>query len=368
MNGSNVNVEKLVLALTEAKDAYYNGSPLISDAAFDALENTLREIDPQNLYFQTVGASPTGGWKKVQHSIPMGSLEKVQTDAEMLAWAMGKPRDVMITEKLDGISICLTYRGGKFVTAVTRGDGATGEDITRNVSIMRGVRKEIPELNEVQIRGEIICTKSQFAAHFQGESNPRNTASGTSKRQTGWEKAQYLTVMAYQLIVDGQPLSSKFEELMTLGRWGFQTPNWWLAEDISHVLARRQGYINVERAALDYDIDGLVIEVNDAVRRDSLGSTNMRPKGAVAFKFPHESAESVLREVKWQVGNSGRVTPVAVFDEVALAGAKVKQASLHNIARVNLLKLKIGDRILVSRRNDVIPAVEANLSEAVFVD
>jgi len=366
---SNVNVEKLVRALTEAKEAYYNGEPLISDAAYDALENTLREADPTNDYFTGVGAAaPVSGWAKVPHAIPMGSLDKVQNDGEFSSWAAIRPSELCVTEKLDGISICLNYQDGDFFQAVTRGDGSIGEDITRNVLMMKGLVRSIPVKGLVSVRGEIVCKKSDFAAHFQGDSNPRNTASGTSKRQTGAEKCQHLSIVAYQLIVEGRDFQEKGQELMGLSRLGFITPNWKVFPDAAHVVRYRDSYIKAARGLLDYEIDGLVVEVNDTKARESLGATNMRPKGSVAFKFPHDSAESVLREVKWQVGNSGRVTPVAVFDEVTLAGAKVKQASLHNIARVNLLKLKIGDRILVSRRNDVIPAVEANLSENAFVD
>ena len=268
----------------------------------------------------------------------------------------------------------LTYENRKLVRAVTRGDGQIGQDITRNVLLMHGVVKMLPPMlgadptpATVMIRGEIICKKSDFALHFKGESNPRNTASGTSKRESDNSKCAHLTVICYDIMPNLQPMASKMTELECLTRAGFLTPQWIscsFSQDVEYVY---QEYLATKRAALDYDIDGLVVTLNDTAQREALGlSPDNRPKGAVAYKFPHETAVTTLRNIRWQVGNSGRITPVAEFDSVNLAGANVVQASLHNISNIrdltNGLGFHTGDHIKVSRRNDVIPYLEELLA------
>ena len=262
----------------------------------------------------------------------------------------------------------LVYRNRKLIQAVTRGDGAIGEDILRNVLLMEGAVSVLPasEPDNAYIRGEIVCRKSKFAAHFPGESNPRNTASGTAKRQTGYEKCQYLTVVAYQYMPSGIPLATKATEIDALEDMGFVVPPHYNTTDVDTALAVYNGYIAGKRDALDWEIDGLVFDINDRDEREKFGTSNMRPKGSLALKFPHASAPTVLRDVAWQVGKSGRITPVAIFDTVALAGAQVSRASLHNpdyidnIASAGGQKcLSIGDAIEVERRNDVIPGVAA---------
>lgn len=370
-------IANLVKQLRAASDAYYNRRPVLTDAEYDALEDELRKADPNNAFLKRVGAPTSGAWTKVAHDIPMGSLIKVQDTSQLKGWyrkqGLQAGDDVVVSEKLDGISIALRYEGRKLVRGVTRGDGVTGEDITRNVMMMQGAVKMLPSKwsdgtpvpDLVFVRGEIICRKSDFGKHFKGESNPRNTASGTAKRQSNASKCRYLTIKAYQLLPN---LDSKATELRQLGHAGFQVPYWHLCQDQSEVKAVYQEYVDTKRALLDYDIDGLVIELDDTSKRDALGMINRRPKGAVAFKFPHEQKPSFLRNIRWQVGNSGRVTPVAEFDVVNLAGANVKQASLHTVERVEKLKLFRGCRILVSRRNDVIPMVEANLDEGININ
>lgn len=365
------NPETLAKRLRAASAAYYNGHPVMSDAEFDALEASLRKVSPDHPVFGEVGAPTSSGWPKVRHPIPMGSLDKAQTDEEFLEWAAKvKGHDLIVTEKMDGISILLTYEGGHLVRAETRGDGEVGEDITRNVRIMQGVGPMIPYEGTVWIRGEIVCRKSDFEAHFQGESNPRNTASGTAKRQSGWQKAKHLTVFAYNLTTKDPDHGndSRSGEFETLREWGFKTPTLLQAEDAAHVVEHRQSYIDHLREQCDYDIDGLVVEVDDNSARLDLGEHNHRPKGAIAFKFPHDAKTTILRDILWQVGPSGRVTPVAVFDPVDLTGASVTRASMHTVANVDRIwstggqeHPHDGDRILVSRRNDVIPYVESFL-------
>ena len=367
-----IAIDALVLRLKAADTAYYNGVTLMSDAAYDLLRDQLRKLDPQNPYLKSVGAPVQSGWQKVVHAQAMQSLNKANLIDEMYSWAMGlKTQNTryIITEKLDGISISLFYWEGKLIQAVTRGDGTIGEDITTNVVRMKGVPQTIDGFTGY-IRGEVVCLKSDHAKHFAGQSNPRNTASGTAKRQSNPEACQYLTVLAYQV---SPALVSKRDTLEFLKDAGFAVPNFHIAGTIQAVDSVYQEYIDCARGQLDYDIDGLVVELDDTGLFESKGYLNGNPRAAVAYKFPAEEQPTILRDLQWQVGKSGRITPVAVFDTVSLAGANVSRASLHNIAYIQRLVqaasgvglyLCAGDQILVARKNDVIPGVEELLAQA----
>ena len=365
--------------LREASAAYYGGGePTMSDAEFDALEAQLRSLSPNHPVLTQIG-SPVGntGWPKVKHPIVMGSLAKAQDLYEMSSWRSScfsvASGDLVVTEKLDGISVLLTYENGALVRAETRGDGHTGEDITRNVRVMKGVPTNISDPTQAHrnfIRAEIVCLHDDFKRHFPGDSNPRNTASGTAKRQTGWQKCRHLTVVAYNLTPEfGAPYPSRSIELATLSQWGFRVPRSEVCENLDGVEKVYKAYLSTERAAAEYDIDGLVVEIDNTDDRSALGTTpdGKCPRGAVAYKFPHDMKETTLQHILWQTGPTGRITPVAVFDEVELAGAKVSRASLHNpdyIEQVSKSQgLAAGARIRVSRRNDVIPAVEELLAQ-----
>jgi DNA ligase (NAD+) len=181
------------------------------------------------------------------------------------------------------------------------------------------------------------------------------------KRQSDASKCAYLTVIAYQFLPAGVALESKQQELLTLKSMGFNVPRFEMCQGLTDVEKLYQEYSQTIRKSLDYDVDGLVVDINDRSVRDSLGELNNRPKGSVALKFPHEKQPTKLLDIEWQVGNSGRVTPVAVFEPVTLAGAQIQRASLAGIRQVEHLKLYKGCNILVARRNDCIPRVEANL-------
>lgn len=365
--------DQIATRLEDANRAYRRGQPIMPDSTYDALEAQLRKLAPTHPVLARVGAPGEDGWPSVKHPIPMGSLEKVQTEEEFAEWYVSRVArgvKLLITDKLDGMSLVLTYEDGELVRAATRGDGVEGEDITRNALIIQGVLPRILYTGTCYVRGEVIVTKTDFAEHFKGESNPRNTATGTSKRQSEWRKAQHLTFVAYNIVAANHDhqAHSRYAELEKLVEWGFIVPTFFQAEAVETIVAYRQEYISFRREQLDWTIDGLVVEIDDSDLRRAAGEHNMRPKGAIAFKFPHESAETTLRDIRWQVGNSGRITPVAIFDEVELAGAKISRASLHNARRVEQLKLYRGCTVLVSRRNDVIPMIEANLSLGITVD
>lgn len=342
----------------KAVEAYTNGKPFMTDAEFDALERRFREESPNDPYFTQVGAAATGAFAKVTHRHLMGSLAKVQSIPEWDAWHREHCHQGVLSEKLDGISVNLTWVDGLLTQASTRGDGEVGEDITRNVLKMEGIPGKLPDDFTGSIRGEILCRRSALQEHFPNYSNPRNTASGVSKRQDG-RGCEHLTVMCYQVF---DYRGSKVDEFTLLKSLGFQTPKWYVVDTSATVLSVYNQYHKVEREALDYDIDGLVFEINDVVTRARYGVQSKRPGGAIAFKFPTDQDVTPLQDVIWQTGTVGRVTPVAIFDAVELAGAQVSRASLANVRIFQELDLRLGDLVTVERRGDVIPKVLNNVS------
>jgi DNA ligase (NAD+) len=346
---------------------YYAGSPEISDAAFDALEDELRKLDPESPILGKVG-SPivVTEWEKARHEIPMGSLNKAVNEDELRAWLtrceeiatdqkLGPLSDLFVAEKLDGISIEVIYRHGRFADAITRGDGLEGERISANVARMKGVPRAIARTDAISVRGEIVLRLSDRARHFPEMTSARNAAAGLSKRLDG-SGAEHLSVLFYDL-ADDVGVATETEKFALLEQLGFATPQTSRGR-IDDVLETYRRYGEELRSGLDYDIDGLVIYVDDRRAQSLLGELNQRPRGAIALKFASPAKVSRVKQITWDTGPSGRVTPVAIVDPVELAGATVQRASLHNAANVRRLGLGVGDEVLVSRRNDVIPYVE----------
>jgi len=368
MPKSTARVAELVKLLRKYKDAYYNDAPLVSDAAYDALEDELRELEPGHDFLKTVGApvAAVTAWEKARHAIPMGSLNKAVDEEEFRSWAqrcndLGKKDkleditgDLFVTEKLDGLSLAVTYDKGKLVDAITRGDGEVGERILTNARRMKGVPHTLKGKHSITVRGEIILKLSDMKKAFPGAANPRNQASGTSKRFDG-QGCEHLTVMFYDLDgIDHKNEEKKFEILQDLG---LLVPNH-DATDLDGALDLHKDYSKTKRAKLDYEIDGLVVRANDNHVQHMLGELGGRPRAAIAFKFASQAKVTTLLDIAWETGSSGRVSPVAVVKPVVLAGATVQRASLHNAGMIAELDIGIGDEILVSRRNDVIPYVE----------
>lgn len=362
---------------------YYNKNETeITDQEYDGLKDQLRSLSKEfkpkegsqsdeklNIRIQDaltrVGAPPPldGKWPKVTHEVVMNSLNKVNLPEELILWHKNcnSADSLFLTEKLDGISISLKYEKGTLIQGITRGDGDTGEDITRNVRKMQGVPHVLQDFNGSvidftgYIRGEIILKHSDFIAHFSDKANSRNAASGTAKRIDG-HKAQYLSVMVYT--IDGSmefdKEDSAFEYLKLLG---FIVPNYYIV-NIDEANKLWQKYMDSVRETLDYDIDGLVIRINDRAKQFALGEENHRPKGAIAFKFDAPEARTIITGWYDQIGDTGRITPVAEFNEVELLGAKITRASLHNYSLVKELGVNLGAEVIISRRNDVIPYIE----------
>jgi DNA ligase (NAD+) len=361
-------IDDLAERIERYRASYYKGQPEISDAAFDALEDELRALDPTHLVLAKVGSGAlVSEWEKARHDIPMGSLNKAVSEDEFRAWIarcdelLAKDKagpiggDLFVAEKLDGISIEVVYKDGKMVDAITRGDGEIGERVTSNVARMKGVPARIKDRHSMSVRGEIILRLSDMKQHFPGVTSPRNMAAGLSKRFDG-QGAEHGTVLFYD-VADHLNLKTEVEKFTFLRALGFATPRTAHGSDAS-VLDLYKRYASGIRASLDYEIDGLVIYVNDLHVQALLGEVNRRPRGAIAFKFASPAKVSTVVDILWDTGPSGRVTPVAIVAPVELAGATVQRASLHNAANVRALGIGVGDEVLVSRRNDVIPYVE----------
>jgi DNA ligase (NAD+) len=287
----------------------------------------------------------------------MGSLNKVNLPVELTEWAKDKDcKSWYVVEKLDGLSIEVLYEHGKLVQAITRGDGETGEDITVNVVRMGGVSADLQEDFNGSLRGEIIMLKSVHQQHFADKANPRNAASGVSKRLDG-VNVDKLNILFYQVLGDVD-FKTEVEQFKWLKHHKLGLPNHWNFKTVDEVNDHWRDYQDKHRDALDYDIDGLVVRINDMTKQMSLGDKDLRPLGAMAFKFDNEARESVIRDIIWQVGNSGRITPVAVVDPVQLVGATITRASMYNLTYIEDLGLDIGATVLVVRANDVIPRIE----------
>lgn len=372
---SKSRINELAKEIIRHRSLYYNDHPAISDASFDLICNELKGLDPNHIALTAIGApvDADSEWEKANHEIPMGSLDKVNTPEELTDWASGifKPRNsVFITEKLDGLSLEIIYENGKLVKAITRGDGLIGENITRNVVRMSGVKTHLDSFTG-SLRGEIILKRSKHKKHFPDLSNPRNAATGIAKRIDS-EGSEYLDVLFYQVIGNTDKLSledfkSEYLQFKFIeDTFGLSTPVYeaFVGKDIDETCAfvnTRWEEYHTLREERDYDIDGLVIRINDLADQTELGDKDMRPKGAIAFKFRNESTKTILKGVICQTGNSGRITPVAEVETVQLMGANVSRASLYNFAYINELKLDIGAEVLICRANDVIPRIEETI-------
>lgn len=372
MEIKSARVQELEEKVTQARHDYYNDQPSVSDDVYDAWVDELAEWEEESPAVTSVGTTPVSAWPKVEHTIPMGSLDKVQTIDEMTSWIQkhSRPRsqirngreDLLVTEKLDGISVSLRYVRGKFVQAITRGDGQVGEDITPNAARMQGVLHKLPSPLSVVIRGEIVLLKDDHIKHFPSMANPRNAASGTSKRLDG-QGSEHLTVMVYQALEsesDGSDFQKESDVFEFLEKMGFKTPQWYRSAMSVGVRTPQDIWVDYQqsiREQLPYDIDGLVVRLDDLAYQWSLGEKNNRPVGAVAFKFSAVTRETKALKRIDQVGGTGKITPVAEFEPVRILGAQVTRASLYNQKYIEQIGFYVGARILVSRANDVIPRV-----------
>jgi len=371
-------IEKLRRELERHNRLYYlEAKPEISDYDFDQLLRRLQELEEKhpecfdpNSPTQRVGGAPIDEFKTVVHDPPMLSIENAYTLDELREWdarvKRGLGRDEVEYEaelKIDGVSIDLLYEHGALVRGATRGDGVRGDDVTPNVRTVRNLPLTIPTKERVEVRGEIYIPLAEFAKlneHLQeaGQeplANPRNAAAG-SLRQKDPKLAAQRRLYAYVYHVVGA-IASQWQAYERLEKLGFPTnPKRTVCNSLDDVIAFIEEW-HEHRHDLQFDIDGIVVKVNKREQQQELGTTSKAPRWAIAFKYPPEAAQTVVRAINLYVGRTGTVTPVAQFDEVLLAGTRVVNASLHNFDEVARKDVRVGDTILVEKGGDIIPKV-----------
>lgn len=368
---------------------YVLNAPVISDQEFDMkmhrlqdLESRFPDMDDPNSPTRRVGSDLSNEFRTVPHKRPMLSLANTYNRQEVADFYRrvadglhGEPFEICCELKFDGLSISLHYEDGRLVRAVTRGDGVQGDDVTPNVRTIHTVPLALPAGEdypaEFEIRGEILMPWTSFdrlnaERERDGEplfANPRNAASGTLKSKNSGVVAQRgLDAYLYYLLGDGIPGDSHYENLQAAARWGFQISS---HMRLAHSLQDIYDYIDhwdTERRFLPVATDGIVLKVNSLAQQRSLGMTAKSPRWAIAYKFKAEQEETILRQVVFQVGRTGAVTPVANMDPVQLAGTQVRRATLHNADIMAQLHLHVGDRVLVEKGGEIIPKIVDNVT------
>ncbi len=368
---------------------YVLNDPEIADAEFDALLKELEALEAAHPDLvtpdsptQRVAGRPTEGFETVEHLQPMLSLDNTYSSEELREFdervrkgaGLGETPVVYIAElKIDGLSIALTYEGGRLRRGATRGDGQRGEEVTVNVRTIRAVPLSLrgAPAGPFEVRGEVYLPRAAFertnrereAAGDAIFANPRNAAAGAMRNLDPAQVARRgLLAFFYQLVTpgeaaEGQGFVSHADVLTTLAAWGLPVePHWTRCAGIVEVIAFCDAWAD-RRRSLPFDTDGVVIKVDDLALRAQLGTTAKFPRWATAFKFPAEQATTVLQRIAVNVGRTGAVTPYAVLEPVFLAGSTISMATLHNAEDVARKDLREGDRVLIEKGGDVIPKV-----------
>jgi len=361
--------KSMVTKLHKAKDAYYNGSPTMSDAEFDKLEDELRAIDPDNDYFKVVGA-PTGNTKtKVKHRIPMLSCGKAKEVSDVMSW-LGKvatdKTELIVQPKIDGLSAACIYEGGKLKMVCTRGDGKVGQDIT-HIAQFVNIPQTITNVSRTEIRGELYIPKDSTVPN--SDNSPlRNIAVGFVNRKGGkhsLEDLRFVHFVAYHYITEFPFIASMENEMEHLRMDGFEVVEYKLLKGENAIALYRQQYLDTIRDAWNYETDGLVLTVNDRKKWDTINTkyeVSHHNHYNIALKPPSEGKETTLLEIDWQVSRQGKLVPVAIVAPVTMGGATIRRATLNNLDNVKKLKLHEGDTVLIERANDVIPFFAKNLT------
>lgn len=368
------------------KKYYADSDPQISDAEFDRLVKELADLEARfpdlitpDSPTRRVGEKPADGFPAVRHSRPMMSIDNVYSVEELEEFDQ-RVRKLLPDQtfeyaaelKIDGLGIAILYQGGRYVQAVTRGDGVQGDDVTANVKTIKSLPLVIPERREIEVRGEIYLPFESFrkinrereAREEPLFANPRNAASGSIRLLDPKEvAARKLDVFLYSLFIDGAETASQWENLQTIKNLGFKiNPHSRLCRTLAEVVEFWKEWTE-RRDALDYDADGIVIKVNATAQRQALGVTSKFPRWAISFKFPARQATTRLNGITVQVGRTGALTPVAELEPVKLSGITISRATLHNEDEIKRKDIRIGDFVLIERSGDVIPKVVGPMTD-----
>ena len=368
-------MKQLVELLNKASKAYYQqDKEIMSDKDYDALYDELTVLEAETGIIlsdsptQNVGYTVLSSLTKVEHPSPMLSLDKTK-ETSRLEEFLGANRG-LLSYKMDGLTVVLTYRGGELKQALTRGNGVIGEDITHNALTFKNIPLKLDFKGELVLRGEAVISFKDFerinsALEPEDEyKNPRNLCSGTVRQLNSEICAQRsVCFIAFSLVTaEGMEFSKKSEGMDWLEQKGFQTVErkFVTAENVAKAV--REFEDNIPKNP--FATDGLVLTYDDIAYSRSLGTTAKFPRDSIAFKWADETAETTLRQIAWSASRTGLINPIAVFDPVELEGTTVSRASLHNVSIVKNLKLGIGDKITVYKANMIIPQVAENLTNS----
>ena len=368
---------------------YVVDNPEISDADFDKLMRQLKDLEGEHPELvspdsptQRVGGKPREGFVKVPHSSPMLSLDNTYSEDELRDWERrvhelsGRSDvDYVCELKLDGMSLALLYEDGKLVRGITRGDGTVGEDVTLNVRTVRSIPLSIPKERlkksgmpvDFEVRGELLMPTASFKkineererAGLPTFANPRNFTAGTVRQlDPNITAERRMDYFPYILLRNGRTYFDQHSKtLSALDTAGFKVnPNRKLVHSMDEVWAFIERW-EEKRDSLPYEIDGIVVKVDRTALQDELGFTGKAPRWAIAYKYAARAGITKLENVRWQVGRTGKLTPVAELVPVAIGGTTVRNATLHNMDEIDRLGIKIGDWVQVERGGDVIPKV-----------
>jgi DNA ligase (NAD+) len=360
--------------------------PSISDAEFDQLmqkliklEAEFPELITEDSPTQRVGGEVLDEFEKVEHSATMLSLDNAFGAAELRDFDQrikknlnGEDYQYVVEHKIDGLSAVMRYNNGSFELGATRGNGEVGEDITQNMKTIRSLPLKIDEKSELELRGEIYLAKSEFQRLNEKRlenddspfANPRNAAAGSVRQLDSKIAAERsLSILIYDLISHSErEFETHLEVFSYLKEQGFKV-NWHQsAADIEAVIEICEQW-QEERENLDFEIDGLVIKINNLSLRDKLGSTARSPRWAIAYKFPAQQKTTKIKDIEISLGRTGALTPTAILEPVELAGSTVSRATLHNEDEIKRKDIRIGDTVLVQKAGDVIPEVVKVIKE-----
>ena len=376
-----LRIIELVRQLNQYAHEYYvQDRPTVEDFVYDKLYQELVDLEAKHPRLiqedsptQRVGGIVSAGFEKVTHEIPLYSLNDAFSETDLIAFdrrvtrALGYAPRYMCELKIDGLSISLRYENGKFVRGATRGDGTIGENITENIKTVRSIPLELTQPYSMEVRGECYMPKTSFVQLNQGReeaglevfANPRNAAAGSLRQLDSKVTAQRQLSSFIYTVADAGMLhvTNQEEALKELGTLGFKiNPESRVCETIEEVWA----YINeyqLTRSELPYDIDGVVIKVNEFTAQDDLGFTVRAPRWAIAYKFPPEEVETTIEAIEWTIGRTGVVTPTAVMTPVKVAGTTVSRASLHNRDYIEAKDIRLNDQVVIYKAGDIIPEV-----------
>ncbi|CEK36797.1 NAD-dependent DNA ligase LigA [Paraclostridium sordellii] len=380
-------MDELIDLINYHSNKYYNeDTPEISDFEYDNLMKELMKIETEHPELKRedspstrVGGKPLDKFNQVTHKIPMLSLSNAYSAQDLKDFdkrvreSVNKDVEYVVEFKIDGLSVGLTYVDGVFKTGATRGNGVIGEDITQNLKTVKTIPLKIDDKEEIIVRGEVYISKENFEKINEQQeenglqlfANPRNLAAGTLRQLDSKLTAKRpLDIFIFNLeYMKNEKFKTHSQSLEYLSNLGFKvSPNFKICKTIEDVIEHIE-YWTINRSDLSFEIDGMVIKVNDLEEREQMGYTAKSPRWAIAYKFPAEQKKTKLKDIIVEVGRTGTITPTAILEPVRLAGTVVARATLHNEDYINEKDIRIGDTVLVQKAGDIIPQVVEVIKE-----